>query len=101
MAIITLRLSDQEEKILDLLVRHFDQDKSKVLKDALWDMFEDLRDRELVEDFEKRLREGKVEFASADEWVSVLEEKKPEYNPRIERPARPARAKKPGPRRKK
>lgn len=92
MAIITLRLSDQEEKVLELLVRHFDQDKSKVLKDALWDMFEDLRDRELIEDFEKKLRAGKVEFVSADDFVSTLEEKKPEYHPRVERPVRAKKA---------
>ena len=88
MAIITLRLSDQEEKVLDLLVRHFDQDKSKVLKDALWEMYEDVRDRELIEDFEKRHRAGKVEFVTADDFVSTLEEKKPEYPPRTERSVR-------------
>lgn len=88
MAIITLRLTDQEEKVLELLVRHFNQDKSKVLKDALWDMFEDLRDRELIEDFEKRLRAGKVEFVSPDDFAIALEEKKPEYLPRVDRPVR-------------
>jgi predicted DNA-binding protein len=86
MAIMTLRLSDQEERILELLVKHFDQDKSKILKEALWDMFEDLRDREIIEEFESRSRGGKVEFASADNLISALEEKKPAYGPRIERP---------------
>ena len=87
MAMTTLRLSDQEEKILEQLVRHFDQDKSKILKEALWDMFEDLRDRELIEDFESKSRAGKVEFATAYDLLGVLEEKRPAYGPRIERPA--------------
>lgn len=87
MAMMSLRLSDQEEKILEMLVRHFDQDKSQILIDALWDMFEDLRDRELIEDFESKSRAGKVEFATADDLLGVLKERKPEYGPRIERPA--------------
>lgn len=96
MALVTLRLNEQEEKILDLLVRHSGQDKSKVLKDALWDMFEDLRDRELIEDYESRSRAGKVEFATADDLASLLEEKAPAYSVRIERPATAAKPTKTG-----
>lgn len=102
MALVTLRLNEQEEKILELLVKHFDEDKSKILKDALWDKFEDLRDRELIEEFEAKDKAGKVRFESADHLVSLLEEKKPAYGPRIERPARkgpgrPPRKRKGGP----
>ena len=88
MALITLRLNEQEEKILELLVRHFDEDKSKILKDALWDKFEDVRDRELIEDFETKEKAGKARFESADHLVSLLKEKPPAYGPRIERPPR-------------
>lgn len=88
MALVTLRLSEEEEKILALLVKHFDEDKSKILKDALWDKFEDLRDRELIEEFESKEAAGKAQFAPADDLLSRIAEKKPAYGPRIERPAR-------------
>lgn len=88
MAIVTLRLNDQEEKILEMLVRHFDEDKSKILKDALWEMYEELRDRELIEEFETKLDSGKVQFGSADALLGKIAEKTPTDTPKVERPAR-------------
>ena len=76
MAIVTLRLNDEEEKILELLVKYFDADKSKILKEAMWDKFEDLRDREIIENFEKKNKVGKVQFGSADDLIKKIEKKK-------------------------
>ena len=76
MAIVTLRLNDEEEKILELLVKYFDADKSKILKEAMWDKFEDLRDREIIEGFEKKNHTGKVQFASADNLIKKIENKR-------------------------
>jgi predicted DNA-binding protein len=76
MAIVTLRLNDEEEKILELLVKYFDADKSKILKEAMWDKFEDLRDREIIEGFEKKNRTGKVQFASAEDLIKKIEKKR-------------------------
>ena len=73
MAIVTLRLNDEEEKILDLLVKYFDADKSKILKEAMWDKFEDLRDQEIIEGFEKKKKAGKAQFASADDLIKKIE----------------------------
>lgn len=95
MAIVTLRLSDDEEKILEMLVRYFDEDKSKILKDALWDKFEDLRDREIIEDYEARSKAGKVEFGSADALLGRIAEKPPAYDAGPKRPVRNRPAKRP------
>ncbi|MDB5048422.1 MAG: hypothetical protein JWO30_1493 [Fibrobacteres bacterium] len=76
MAIVTLRLNDEEEKILELLVKYFDADKSKILKEAMWDKFEDLRDREIIENFEKKNKVGKVQFGSANDLIRKIEKKK-------------------------
>ncbi len=75
MAIITLRLNDEEEKILDLLVKYFDTDKSKILKEAMWDKFEDLRDREIIEGYEKKSSAGKVAFGTADDLIKKIANK--------------------------
>jgi len=76
MAIITLRFNEEEEKILDLLVKYFDADKSKILKEAMWDKFEDLRDREIIDGFEKKERAGKAKFATADDLIKAIGQKK-------------------------
>jgi predicted DNA-binding protein len=86
MAIVTLRLNQEEEKILRLLVKHLDQDKSKILKEAMWDKFEELRDRELIEGYEKKSRTGKVRFESADDLLGLLEEPKPVYKAKTAKP---------------
>ena len=75
MGIITLRLNDQEEKMLAHLQNYFDEDKSKILKEAMWEKFEDLRDREVIEDFEKKSKSGKVQFESADEIIKIIKKK--------------------------
>ena len=75
MAIVTLRLNKDEEKALDMLVDYLDEDKSKVLKAALWEKFEELRDRDLIERFEKLSVAGKASFESADGLVAKLEKK--------------------------
>ena len=76
MAIVTLRLNDEEEKILELLVKYFDADKSKILKEAMWDKYEDLRDQEIIEEFEKKERAGKIKFESADDLIQAISQKK-------------------------
>ena len=63
-------------KILALLVKYFDADKSKILKEAMWDKFEDLRDREIIEDFEKKNKVGKVQFGNADDLIKKIGKKK-------------------------
>jgi predicted DNA-binding protein len=76
MAIVTLRLNDEEEKILDLLVKYFDVDKSKILKEAMWDKYEDLRDLEIIGEFEKKERAGRIKFESADDLIQSIVQKK-------------------------
>lgn len=76
MAIVTLRLNTEEEKILDLLVKYFGADKSKILKEAMWDKYEELRDQEIIEEFEKKSGAGKVKFGSADDLIKSISSKK-------------------------
>ena len=46
-----------------------DVDKSKILKEAMLERFEDLRDRKIIEDYEKTSRPRKIEFGSADNFA--------------------------------
>jgi predicted DNA-binding protein len=75
MGIVTVRLNEEEEIILEILQKHFEEDKSKILKKAMWDKFEDLRDKEVIEDYEKNLKIGKVKFESADDLIRQIKQK--------------------------
>jgi predicted DNA-binding protein len=85
MAIVTLRLNEEEDKALALLVKYLDEDKSRILKDAMWEKFEELRDREIIEEFEKKSKNGKIEFVNADAFVKQFQGKDSPIKTRIER----------------
>jgi len=59
MGIISVRLNLEEEKMMNFLVDYFEEDKSELIKHSLRDLYEDLKDREMIEDFEKREKRGK------------------------------------------
>lgn len=75
MGIITLRLNSKEEKILKSLQNYLDEDKSKILKNAMIEKYEELQDRETIELFEKREQKKEISFQSADGLVKKLEKK--------------------------
>jgi hypothetical protein len=75
MGIVTLRLNEEEEKALEILQKYFDEDKSKILKEAMWEKFEDLRDREVIEAYEKQASAGKIKFESADDLIRQIQRK--------------------------
>ena len=75
MGVITLRLNSKEEKILKILQEHLEEDKSRILKHAMFDKYEQLQDRDDIENFEKKEKRGKVKFQSADALIKKIEKK--------------------------
>ena len=75
MGIVTLRLNSKEEKILKVLQDYLDEDKSGIFKNAMIEKYEEMQDREAIESFEKRERNKKTGFQSADALVKKLENK--------------------------
>jgi hypothetical protein len=67
MAVISLRLSRNEEKMIDLLSGFYEEDKSALIKRSLNEMYEDLIDRRAIEEYETREREGTVTFVRPEE----------------------------------
>jgi hypothetical protein len=79
MAVISLRLSRNEEKMVDLLSGFYKEDKSALIKRSLNEMYEDLIDRRVIEEYETRERNGTVTFVSPEEIARML--KQPDSNP--------------------
>jgi len=53
MAVISVRLNSEEEKILAYLSEYYDEEKSTIIKHSLKDLFEDIQDRETIQKFEE------------------------------------------------
>ncbi|HRZ26575.1 MAG TPA: DUF6290 family protein [Spirochaetota bacterium] len=70
MAITSVRFNAKEEKILKMLKKHYNCDASTLLKKSLWDLYEDIKDREIVEDFENKEDKSETEFVTIDKIIS-------------------------------
>ena len=72
MGVISVRLTEKEEKILKYLSQYYDEDKSSLIKHSLIDLYEDLKDLEEIEHFEKREKQKKTNFVSSIEMVKRI-----------------------------
>ncbi|MCE5329976.1 DUF6290 family protein [bacterium] len=62
MAVISVRFNSKEEKILEILKKHFNCDSSNLLKKSLWDLYEEIKDREIIEQYEDKEKNSKSDF---------------------------------------
>jgi hypothetical protein len=69
MAVISVRLNTEEEKMISILSSHFEEEKSSLIKHSLKEMYEDLIDRGIIDGFEKK---GKAKFVSSEEILKIL-----------------------------
>jgi predicted transcriptional regulator len=70
MAVISVRLNSEEEKILSYLSEYYDEEKSTIIKHSLKDLFEDIQDREAIQKFEEST--GAKRFLSAEEILKEI-----------------------------
>jgi predicted DNA-binding protein len=71
MAIISLRLNQQEADMINFLSDYYEQDKSSLIKYSLKELYEDIVDRELITNYEKRENKGDVSFISSDDALKM------------------------------
>ncbi len=69
MAVTSVRFNAKEEKILKILKKHYNCDSSTLLKKSLWDLYEEIKDKEIIEDFEKREKRTKTKFVQFDDLL--------------------------------
>lgn len=72
MAVISIRLNDKEEKMLDTLSSYFGKERSSLVKQSLRDMYEDVVDRSFIDQFEAREKETKPSYLSAEDILESL-----------------------------
>lgn len=67
MAVTSIRLNKKEEKVLNFLKEHFNCDSSTILKRSLYELYEDLKDKEIIDNFEKDIKNNNHNFIKYDE----------------------------------
>ncbi len=77
MGVTSVRLNPKEEKLVRILKDHYNCDTSTLMKRSLWEMYEDLIDKDLIEDFEKREKGKKTKFISYKELVAGARKSSP------------------------
>jgi len=69
MGVTSIRLNKKEEEVLNFLKEHFHCDSSTLLKRSIFELYEDIKDREIVEDYERKEEEKTTHFISFDELL--------------------------------
>ncbi len=72
MAVISVRLNNKEEKILEHLSDYPHEDKSNLFKKLLYEMYEDVQDIKFLDTFIKKISKRKRGFVAA---ANIFKEK--------------------------
>jgi predicted lipid-binding transport protein (Tim44 family) len=72
MAVISVRLNAEEEKMVSFLSTEFEKDKSTLIKLSLKEMYEDFIDKKIIDDYEIKENKNKTSFVSAEEILKQI-----------------------------
>jgi hypothetical protein len=67
MAVISVRFNSKEEKILKTLKNYYNCDSSNLIKRTLLDLYEEIKDREMIEQFEVREKASDYGFVKIED----------------------------------
>lgn len=67
MAVISVRFNSREEKILEILKKYYECDSSSLVKKSLLDLYEEIKDREIIEQYEARKKISKSGFVKIED----------------------------------
>ena len=55
------------DQAMETLKKYFNCDSSNLLKRSLWDLYEEIKDREIIEQYEAREKTSKSEFIKIED----------------------------------
>lgn len=67
MAVISVKLNNKEEKILEHLSDYFHEDKSTLFKKSIYEMYENVQDIKFVDKYIKNSSKRKRRFVTASD----------------------------------
>ena len=69
MAVISVRLNEEEEKILEYLSEYFHEDKSTMFKKSMYELYEDIQDIRFIESYISSNKKKSRKFLTAEELL--------------------------------
>lgn len=72
MAVISVRLNTEEEKMISFLSEHFEEEKSSLIKYSLKELYEDILDQKYIDTFEVQEEKKKNKFISSEDIIKSL-----------------------------
>ena len=72
MAVISLRLNKKEEEMVDFLSDYYERDKSALIKYSLKELYEDIIDKSIIDEYETKEKKGEVKFTNSDEIIHMI-----------------------------
>jgi hypothetical protein len=72
MGVVSVRLTEKEEKILKYLSQYYVEDKSSLIKHSLMDLYEDIKDLEVINHFENREKQKKTKFITSNDILKKI-----------------------------
>jgi tRNA G46 methylase TrmB len=73
MAVISLRLNRNEESMINYLSNYYEQDKSSLIKYSLKELYEDIIDKQIITEYEKKEKNGGVNFVDSNEIMKMIQ----------------------------
>jgi len=72
MAVISIRLNEEEERMVSFLSSQYEKDKSSLIKYSLKEMYEDFLDNRIIDQYEIEENKKPLTFLSAEDILSAL-----------------------------
>ena len=69
MAVISVRLNEEEERILEYLSEYYHEDKSTLFKKSMYELYEDIQDIRFIESYISNGNKKSKKFLSAEELL--------------------------------
>ena len=67
MAVISVRINQEEARMLQYLTDYFHEDRSALFKKSLYEMYEDIQDIKFIDKYIDGSKKKKRKFVSADD----------------------------------
>ena len=72
MAVISLRLNQKEEEMINFLSDYYERDKSALIKYSLKELYEDIIDKCIIDEYETKEKNGEVKFIDSKEIIHMI-----------------------------
>ena len=82
MAVISLRLNQNEENMVKFLSDYYEQDRSSLIKFSLKELYEDIIDKQIIHEYEAKEKNDKIKFVDSNEIMKMINKQKAAHDKR-------------------